>query len=176
MLYKYNKNNLTFEKIKLGSYIKVALFVLFIGSSLGFTSAVKLNQTLEKVAIIIRPNSEELTEENLRKEIKKLNLPFEDIIVRQAYVESGMGKSLIYKENNNFLGMKLATIRPTIATGENRKHATFNSWKECLIDYSLWYAAYGRQAKTEDEYYQLLDAIYSESGNYYSEALKKVKV
>lgn len=176
MLYKYNNTTLTFEKIKLGSYIKVALLVLFIGSAFGFTTSLKINQLVEKIPVIIRPNEQELTVENVKNKLKQMNIKFPEVILQQIMVESGFGKSTVYKENNNLVGMRYPNLRPTTAIGENRTYCVYKNWEECIVDIALWQTQNAKGIRSQEEYYQLLDAVYSESGNNYSTALKRVKL
>ena len=119
MIYYYSKQELTMKKVSMLNYIGALLIILFIGSSLGFSGAIKINDFIEKVPVIIRPNQNALTESSLRNEIKKLNLKYEDVIVAQYKIESGEGTSNIYKQNHNFLGLKEAKLRPTTALGTN---------------------------------------------------------
>ena len=59
------------------------------------------------------------------------------IIYAQAYHESGGFTSNIFKENNNCFGLKEPSQRPTTATGTSRGHATYDSVKDCIVDYFL---------------------------------------
>ena len=101
-------------------------------------------------------------------------MKYEDVIVQQYKLESGHGKSNVYKQNKNFLGLKVAKLRPTTALGTQNGHAYYKSWEDCLRDYALWQIQNARNVRNESEYYQLLDGIYAEVGNY-SERLKSVK-
>jgi flagellum-specific peptidoglycan hydrolase FlgJ len=63
-------------------------------------------------------------------------------------------------------GMKEAKRRPTTNKGTQNGHAYFESWKDCVIDYAFYQAAYLNSLKTEDQYYQYLSASYAEDPNY----------
>ena len=173
-LYKYNPKLLIYEQVKLKSYIWLFLGICLLFSSFGFTGAINFNSFLEKVPVIIRSNEEQFNEENLRKEIKRLNLRFEDIIVAQYKLETGNGTSQVFKENNNLFGMKQARVRPSTALGENLNHAYYNNWQECVQDYAFWQVYMAKDIRNEDEYYQLLDEIYAEGDNY-SQKLKQLQ-
>jgi uncharacterized FlgJ-related protein len=60
-------------------------------------------------------------------------------IFSQAAFETGNFASVIFKEQNNLFGMKLAKVRPTKATGEARGHAVFKSLSDSIADYVLYY-------------------------------------
>lgn len=64
-------------------------------------------------------------------------LPY-NVLKSQAILETGNFTSNIYKENNNYFGMKLPRIRKTHADGENRGHATFPLKIDSITDYFLW--------------------------------------
>jgi len=166
MIYYYSKQELTMKKVSMLNYIGALLIILFIGSSLGFSGAIKINDFIEKVPVIIRPNQNALTESSLRNEIKKLNLKYEDVIVAQYKIESGEGTSNIYKQNHNFLGLKEAKLRPTTALGTNLGHAYYDKWESCLIDYSLWQLSNTRGINSQEEYVQLLGSMYAEDNSY----------
>lgn len=166
MIYYYSKKELTMKKLSLVNYIITLFILLGIGSSLGFSGAIKVNNFIEKVPVILRPNQDILNEKNLRNEIKKLNLKYEDVIIAQYIIESNEGKSHIFKENNNFLGLKEAKLRPTTALGTNLGHAFYSDWKNCLIDYSLWQLSNTKGINSQEEYIQLLGSMYAEDQSY----------
>lgn len=166
MIYYYSKKELTMKKITWYNYMIIVFILLFLGISFGFSGAISTNLVLEKVPIIIRPNQKVLNEKNLRNEIKKLHLKYEDVIIAQYKIESNEGKSHIFKENNNFLGLKEAKLRPTTALGTNLGHAFYSDWRNCLIDYSLWQLSNTKSINNQEEYIQLLGSIYAEDQSY----------
>jgi hypothetical protein len=173
-LYKFNPHKLTLEQIDYKHYLWATLIVFILFSSVGFTSAIRFNSIIEKIPIIIRPNEDKFSEENLRKEIRRLNIKFEDILIQQYKLETYYGTSLVFKQNHNLFGLKVATQRPTTAIGENLNHASYTDWKASVIDMALWQIQNARGIKDENEYYQLLDGMYAEVDNY-SERLKNTK-
>jgi len=60
-----------------------------------------------------------------------------ELIVGQAALETGNFTSAILRENRNLFGLKLPKVRPTLATGENRGHATFSTVEDSVRDYIL---------------------------------------
>lgn len=64
-------------------------------------------------------------------------------IFSQAAFETGNFSSDILKENNNLFGMKLPRVRKTLATGENKGHATFASIEDCIKDFTLYHKSLG---------------------------------
>lgn len=172
MLYKYDKQSLQFKKITHKQYVYGFLFMGLIFSSLGFTSAVKFNNFVEKIPVIVRLNNT-FSPEEVRNEIRRMNIQHPDIVYKQCLLESGNFKSAVFKNNNNCLGMKLAKSRPTTAVGEDFGHAKYQSWQDCIRDYALWQTSYARNLNKE-EYLQFLGQIYAEDGSYVNKLKEKL--
>lgn len=178
-MYKLNLKTLQFEKInfiKLG-LVSVTLITLtgFVGNKIGYDSSrhefIQSLSNDEKTFIIRELNK--FSEEKLISEIEKLNIKFPRIVLAQAKLESNNFKSKIFKENNNLFGMKVAKSRPTTNSGEQYNHATFDSWRDCLIDYCMYQSRYLGHIKSEDEYFRYLSESYAEDTTYITK-LKKI--
>mgnify|MGYP003349308155 CR=1 FL=1 len=112
------------------------------------------------------------TEQKLVDMLKQYNVQHPEIVLAQAYVESGLGKSFLFKANHNLFGMREAKARLTNNLGTENNHAVYKNWKECVIDYVLFQQAYMHNM-SEQQYYQALDASYAEVGGTYSGAIKQ---
>lgn len=165
MLYKYDKKNLQFKKISIKNYVCSILFIGFIFSSLGFSSAIKFNTFIEKIPIIIRPNEQEFSKEWLKETLISLNAEHVDILLAQSEIETGNYKSNIFRQNKNLFGMKCAQSRISTHKGEQFGHAKYNSYYESVLDICFWQANYARNLSKE-EYLQLLHEIYAENKEY----------
>lgn len=119
----------------------------------------------ETVSTIIVPQPE-FSPQLLREYIEELNIQFPDIVYAQAVIESGGFESSIYKDNHNLFGMKCARSRPYTHIGENRGHAQYVNWKMSVLDYALYQAAYLRELRTEEQYYEYIGNHYAEDPNY----------
>ena len=108
--------------------------------------------------------------------MKSSNLKYPYIVLAQAKIESGNYTSVIFKENNNLFGMKLARLRPTTLIGENKGHAVYTTWKESVYDYCLYQSSFN--FKTEDEYYHILYNYAQDSTyvNYIKDIVNKEKL
>ena len=106
--------------------------------------------------------------------IVSLNIQHAEIVLKQAILESGHFSSKIFKENNNLFGMKVARQRPTTATGEQYKHAKYDSWQMSVVDYALWQTKYCHNL-TENEYLEYIHRVYSTNKNYIN-VLKMIKI
>lgn len=98
--------------------------------------------------------------------LRSINIKFPEIVYAQAVLETGNFKSKIFNTNNNLFGMKEATKRPTLAKGTELEHAYYDNWRESVIDYALYQARYLNSIKTEDQYYEYLEANYAEDPEY----------
>jgi len=178
MLYYFDKKNLTYEKAT--NKLIYLIFGLFVLSTLllSLIFVFKMNETRliteETKAIIIRESlkDNEFSPIKLKQYLLELNVRFPHIVYAQAELESGGFKSNLFKQNNNLFGMRVATRRPTINKGEENGFAYYDNWKESVIDYAMYSAAYLNDIKTEDEYFQYLAQNYAEAPHYV-EALKK---
>ena len=95
------------------------------------------------------------------------------IVYAQCIVETGNFTSTIMKENNNLFGMKLPERRATLALGVKRGHSYYRSWRESIIDYSLYQMAYMR-GLSEEEYFEKLKQSYA-SDTYYINKIRQLK-
>lgn len=178
-LYKYDSKNLTFKEISLKTYIYGILGVLFIVGSLSAGIATRI--VIEKVPVIIKYEEIPFSEDNLKKEINRLNLKFKDVVYAQCIIEgaSKTGKrwnNPIFLDGNNFLGLKRAYLRPSTAISWNEQgYCIYRSWRDCIIDYSLFQIQNSRNINTEEEYIILLKEMgYSVNENY-TDLIKKIK-
>lgn len=105
--------------------------------------------------------------------LNELKVKYPHIVLAQSILESGNYSSAIFVENNNPFGMKLAKNRPTTALGIRRGHAYYSSIREAVIDYAFMQASYYRSAKSEEEYFNLLQKSYAEDKDYINK-LKKL--
>jgi uncharacterized FlgJ-related protein len=127
----------------------------------------------EETKQIIIKQEQEFTPEKLKAYILELNIRFPHIVYAQALLESGEFKSHIFKENNNFFGMKQAKQRPTTNKGTENGHAYFVNWRDCVVDYAFYQAAYLNDLRSESEYFEYLGQNYAEDPGYVGK-LKKI--
>lgn len=172
MYFKFNKENLTYERVKLVPRMS-AFFILGLCVSLitGFIWTDKKQETQNQIItpeerIIILKEHNSFTENKLIREIKGLNFRFPHIVLAQSKLETGNFKSGIFKENQNLFGMKEASVRINTAKGTNRGHAYYDSWKESLYDYAFYCSTYLSKIKKEELYFQYLSDSYAEDPNY----------
>ena len=111
---------------------------------------------------------------NLRSEIVKQNIKYPNIVLAQAILESGAQfNSHVFLDNHNLFGMKKPSVRKTLATGENRGHATFNNWIDSVKDYKMFQDQNGYSNLSVSDYMKKLDSDYC-PGCGYSKKIKEI--
>jgi uncharacterized FlgJ-related protein len=173
-LYYIDDKQLKYIPLNIKHYLGILFICFVLFTSVGFTGGVEISKMIERVPIIIRINNEKFSEQNLRKEIKKLNLKFENVLIQQYKLETGNGTSQVFLQNHNLFGFKNAYFRPSTAIGSNLSHALYEDWTQSVLDMALFQSQVLRNINTEEEYYQFLDQFYSETKDY-STRLKNIK-
>ena len=182
MLYKFNKENLTFNKIGVFTLIKLGLVVVLFGSvsylityrlglKAGENKTIEIHikdMSTEEKRLFIETTMEvdTFSMDALVIELKELNVRFPHIVLAQSILETGHFGSNVFRANNNLFGMKEARQRCKTAKGTNLGHAYYNNWKESVMDYALFQSAYLRDLKTEKKYLRYLDKNYAMGSNY----------
>lgn len=105
--------------------------------------------------------------------LQRIGMKYPRIVYKQALLESGRFKSDLFRNANNLFGMRMPNIRQTTAIGKYKGYAKFSCWKHSVDDYKLYQDSYLSSAKTEEQYYRLLDKKYGATGRY-SYTLKRM--
>ena len=103
----------------------------------------------------------EFSYENLKQALETLEVSNPDIILKQAKLESGNFKSDVFKENNNFMGMRQPRVRETTAIGSNKGHAVYEDWYDCVKDIVLFQEYYANRISKSVDYYDFLGQVYA---------------
>jgi uncharacterized FlgJ-related protein len=161
-----------YTKVKYGELILKTILVT-IGLVIVLGIGNKINgERFEELSIeeklIIIDEYNEFSEEKLISKIKELNFRFPHIILAQAKLETGNFKSQSFVNGNNMFGMKQAKSRANTAQGTEFGHASYDTWKESLYDYALYYNAYLNKLRTESQYYSYLSQNYASDPEYIS--------
>lgn len=145
------------------------VMVLALGYGIGFSYSSKdLVKADEPVIVNLDHVDEEFSEQALIALMKELKIKYPEVALSQARLETGNFTSAIFKENHNLFGMKMAEMRPTSATGIKRGHASYNNWKESVVDYALYQSFTMAKLKnvSKDEYRKHIQKHYSETSDY----------
>lgn len=174
-LYRFNKHTLKYEPVSsvekwiLGGLAGILVVALVMISSAFSWEKGKIHgkscASDEELRLIIEKH-DEFTTEKLHQYIKDLNIKFPDIVYAQACLETGQFSSEVFKNNRNLFGMKEAKVRPTTNCGTDLGHAIYFTWRESVMDYALYQAAFLSDIRTEEEYYNYLSQFYAEDPSY----------
>jgi len=171
MLYRYDKKNLKFDNVSKPIAFTIGGALLFgmicTGLIIKSTNSVRFLSEETKAIILNEVTRErEFSPQKLKSYILELNIRFPHIVYAQACLETGNFKSNIFKTNKNLFGMREAKQRPTTALGTEDNHAYYDSWRESVIDYAMFSAAYLNDIKSERDYFEYLKQNYAEDTNY----------
>ena len=139
--------------------------------------AASKQKTPEKIVKIITrvipEKSDEFTEKKFNEYLINLNIKHHKIVFAQAKLETGNFTSFGFKKSNNLFGMRAAKSRPTTNSGEYLGYAKYNSWRESVLDYALYYSKYLSRFRTQKSYLNYLSKHYASDSNYVNK-LKKL--
>ena len=155
-------NSRKFDWIGISTFILVVSLSIFVGWF--FTSkSIKIGSRQDKQTMI-KTDSLNL-QDSIYSYIFELRLDHPEVVYAQVMLESNKLNSKLFRENNNLFGMKISGNRPTTAVGVKYGYAYYKTWKESVIDYALYQAAYRRNLSKE-EYYLKLGENYAEDSEY----------
>lgn len=166
-LYTFNEKTLDFERVRT-PWIWRTLFI--ISCLFLLSSSFVEKEYVPTEAIILK---ETKTEEEIFEMVDRMPFKYPDIIKAQILIETGHFKDEVFKHNNNLFGMRLAKQRLTLATGDNLRHATYETVEESLYDRLIYEAMYLNKFN-RDEYLMFLDRVYAEAGGKYSKMIESL--
>ena len=170
-IYKYCKKALTYKPVSFKLYLTclIAMVLMFISGftiSLFYKPCVKSIPHEEMVVVVNKNINRSFSAYEFYEYLKELNIKFPEIVFAQACLETGNFKSKIFRDNHNCFGMKLSARRPTTTHEIENNHALYNNWRESVIDYAFYQAAFLNDLKTKSEYLAFIEASYSETPGY----------
>lgn len=170
MYYKYDFEQLRFVNNKLGVRLALGTAILLIVGSF-FIGRSLQSDTLDiiesKVKIInLQKEINRFTKDRFIKELKNKKIKYPEIVMAQAIIESGFGRSELFINNNNLFGMREAKSRMTTALGTKNNFAYYLKWEDAILDMAFFQCSYLNDVNTEEKYYLYLSANYAESPTY----------
>tara|TARA_R110002126_G_scaffold177758_1_gene326707 strand:+ start:755 stop:1333 length:579 start_codon:yes stop_codon:yes gene_type:complete len=173
-IFRYNRDTVSFEKLKTRSYIKLTLIIvalLTLTYFLGRMSDQYIIRNYTHNTNVIKKSvlhGEPFSEDALIELLKSCNIKYPHIVLAQAKIESANFTSNIFKKNNNLFGMKQARVRVTTSLGTKNNHSYYRDWIDCVYDYAMYQANVMCNIDTEDEYFTKLGDKYAEDSTYVS--------
>ena len=176
MFYKFDKEDLTFVKDhKAIIQIIFGVLVLVMAAYIvGRFTKLEDYAQFEKELVVTSMSNDKFSEDKLVEMLNDLDVKYPHIVLAQSIQETGRWTSKVFRENHNLFGMKEARSRVSTAQGTQYNHALYNNWRESVYDYAFYQARYMGNIRSEEEYFQALDASYAVPGGGYSTALKKI--
>jgi hypothetical protein len=178
MIYKFNKDTLSYQKVTLKAVFIALGLVLVSSLVVGLMNMNKINQirfiSQETKNIILKEHNE-FTPERLREYITQLQIKYPDIVYAQAVIESGNFRSQLFRENSNLYGMKQANRRATTSEGNQFGYAYYSDWLKSVEDYALWQNTIIGNIKSEKDYLEFLHQYYAEDTTYVDKIRKIIR-
>jgi flagellum-specific peptidoglycan hydrolase FlgJ len=179
MFYKYDEKQLRFVKNKLGVRIALGTTILLMVGSF-FLGRHFQSDTLDTIennirVINLQKEKDKFSKERFIDELKNKKVKFPYIVMAQAIMESGLGKSDLFKQNNNLFGMRLARSRMTTAAESKSNFAYYKKWQDCVLDMAYFQASFLNDVNTEEKYLLYLGANYAESTTYVAKLKSVIK-
>jgi hypothetical protein len=172
-IYQFDRQALQQVEVSKKKIVTLCALVFLLGGTLGYAichlsfEKPKLPQTYDELVVIVDDTENELVSPaGIYGYMKEIGIKYPEIVWSQVALESQF-KSNICLENHNYFGMKKASCRPNVQTGENLGHATYRNWKMSVLDYALWQSSTGVwKLKSEVAYFNYLSERYAEDPSY----------
>jgi hypothetical protein len=117
---------------------------------------------------ITLPPTRPITVENLAKELHRQGVDQWIVVLAQGIIESGWEfDSNLFRETNNFIGMRVPGGRPSMRNGEFKGYSTYARWEDCVADIRLW-QDHNWRGRSHSGYISMMQLIWAESPLYLS--------
>ena len=129
------------------------------------------------LSLFSSPAQMPLTKENVYHEIKKQGIKYPELVFAQAMLESGELRSKLTRTNHNIFGMKLPSVRETLAKGSRHNHAYYIHWTESIRDYKLYqdFVIQKKGLTNYKKYLAYINRVYSQTGDYYKRISRVIR-
>lgn len=95
------------------------------------------------------------------------HIKFPDVVIAQAYLESGYLTSPLFVETNNCFGMKAVKNRPTTQFGDYNGYGIYSSLRDAVADYAIWQNGLPKESLKDMKcYLNYLSSNYATDTNY----------
>lgn len=154
------------KRVKAIIFTSLFFFSFFISLAFYPSPESKARYITQETIVLVLREENKFSEEKFIAELKRYNNKFSHIILAQAICESGNFSSRLFKEQNNMFGLRIPGRRLTLNIKERNGYASFETWRDCVTEYMLYYSSFLRHIKTDEEYYKYLGSSYAEDPNY----------
>lgn len=112
--------------------------------------------------------------ENLKEALISYKIEYDEIVFKQAVLETGYFQSQLFINNNNLFGMMHPSVRETTSLSKKNGYAYYENWIESVKDMALFQDYYSNRISNYKTYYDFLDDIYATDSSY-SQKLKQIE-
>lgn len=160
-LFYFNKEQLTFERVKPKNYLLI-LGIVSILLATSWNSNVSFINRIIHDTDTLRVHTKPFSQDALIDLLEDCNMKYPYIVLAQAKLESSNFTSKVFKQNNNMFGMRKARQRITSAMGEKNTYACYRDWMDCVYDYAMYQSSVMCNISNEEEYFARLGERYAE--------------
>jgi flagellum-specific peptidoglycan hydrolase FlgJ len=116
-----------------------------------------------------------ITVDNLARELQRQGIVYWRVVLAQAIVETGWEfNSALYRQTNNFIGMRIPGSRPSTRSGEHRGYSKYARWQDCVADIKIWQDHFWKGG-TRDQYIAKLHRVWAQAPDYAAHLHKLVR-
>lgn len=139
---------------------RISLLCLFIG--FGYLPA----EASTTRSVSYPPATRPITVENMTKELLRHGVAHWKVVLAQSITEAGWAyNSYLFKQTNNFIGMRVPGSRPSMRTDHYRGYSKYARWEDCVIDVKIWQKHFW-QGGTQAAYITRMHNVWAESPTY----------
>lgn len=169
-LYVFDKESMLYKRFRIWPIAAISIFGLAgygYGAIMGAMETQTVTLEQEKLIILLNESEKQsFKPTQVLDMLRDINVKFPHIVYAQAILESGNFQSDVFRTNNNMFGMKQPSKRVTLSKGVIGNYASYDSWKDCVLDYAYYQSTYLSDLKTEDQYYNYLQHNYAQDTTY----------
>lgn len=169
-LYIFDKESMLYKRFRIWPVTLVGGVLLAgfgYGTIIGLTRTQTVTLEQEKLVVLLNESEKKnFKSEQVLNLLRDINVKFPHIVYAQAILESGNFQSDVFRTNNNMFGMKQPSKRITLSKGLVGNYASYDTWKDCVLDYAYYQATYLSDLKTEEQYYHYLQSNYAQDSSY----------
>lgn len=112
------------------------------------------------------PFTRPISVENMAKELMRAGVAHWKVVLAQSITEAGWQyNSYLFRETNNFIGMRVPGSRPSMRTDHYRGYSKYARWEDCVKDVKIWQSHFWKGG-TQMAYIARMHNVWAESPAY----------
>lgn len=115
---------------------------------------------------ITPPFTRPISVEHMAKELMRAGVAHWQVVLAQSITEAGWQyNSYLFRETNNFIGMRVPGSRPSMRTDHYRGYSKYARWEDCVQDVKIWQSHFWKGG-TQMAYISRMHNVWAESPAY----------